>query len=903
MKNNENLSENLSESNMEILRKTQKRTHTKLGRRVIKSVSDLSIEILSTFKSIKSIFDTKEPSENEVCLIMFFNKNERFISLYKPLIDIFCSDLIKPKIELSKINLSENKKKKSENINYMNYDGFNFILKEILSEINKSNENLIDVVLDKYIELKPEKNFLLNDCEYNNENENNFFYFEDFIFIFCSFIKYFTGFKIKLEISNDKNENIILFIYGEEDKYESIAEFFGFQLQLKPYAIKYEDYINRQNKSITIEKLTKKKKKEEKIELEENLIINNDNNNESNYIKNPNTDFQFKDLNINNKLGFPPYLPFELSKKEKFRTYNKNDDYHFCEIDSDFINNNKCLHDVSILRNIDKLRLIKLSLEDIFHFNDLYQYGFLNSILYKRNLVNYKNKKSLNSISYVFMSLINDHNLMDVINTFRNFYSEYVSYYFLWLIHLIHWIIFPIILGLILHSLLLSNYIKKMTIYNDYEIRIDLKDIILLGFSGLIIIFSDLFQKTWIQKEKMFCYIWGMENFLNNEPNNDFKSDQNIDFLFGTKIKVMKRKKFIFRNIVSYLILGIIIIFRLISIHFLFYLQRKWNDEYQIRGKLGYAIVSGGISLLMTQIYKFLSNKLSYWENHKNLINQYNSLTFKVFLFEFFNNYATIFYIAFYKPYLDIIHDPNNIQINSDSEKFNYFSEIQIHLYVLLLINLGENLASFGMPLAFYLYQTRFKNNNKIVSNDRNYTIKYEMSCFKYDNLLIEYMQKVILFGYINLFLVAVPLCPIFIIFILILEYLLDSYKLSNFIYITGIGGAKGIEVYNTIIKIISFIGIMSNGGLILFTKQYQDNNNTFRNFHFTELSGIMRSPIGIFALFENVILFFTSFISINIEPKWFKHLEKYKSIYIEKYYNREKKKLPHLLNASKKLS
>ena len=492
---------------------------------------------------------------------------------------------------------------------------------------------------------------------------------------------------------------------------------------------------------------------------------------------------------------------------------------------------------------------------------------------------------------------------MDVVNTFRNFYSEYVSFYFLWLIHLIHWIVFPIILGLILHSLLLSNYIKKMTIYNDNEIRIDLKDIILLGFSGLIIIFSDLFQKTWMQKEKMFCYIWGMENFLNNEPNNDFKSDQNIDFLFGTKIKVMKRKKFIFRNIISYLILGIVIIIRLISIHFLFYLQRKWNDEYQIKGKLGYAVVSGGISLLMSQIYKFLSNKLSYWENHKNLINQFNSLTFKVFLFEFFNNYATILYIAFYKPYLDIIHNTNNNIINSDSEKFNYFSEIQIHLYVLLLINIGENLASFGMPLAYYLYQTRFKNNNKLVSKDKNYTIKYQMSCFKYDNLLIEYMQKIILFGYINLFLVAVPLCPIFIILILILEYILDAYKLSNFIYITSIGGAKGIEVYNTIIKIISFIGIMSNGGLILFTKQYQDNNNTFRNFNLTELSGIMRSPIGIFALFENVILFFTSFISINIEPKWFKHLEKYKSIYLEKYYNREKKKLPHLLNSSKKLS
>ena len=895
MKKNDKLEEQLAESNMEILKKTYKRTHTKLGKRLIKSNDELSMEILSTFHSIKSIFDIKEPKENEVCLIMFFNKNERFISLYKPLLDIFCSDLIKPKIELTKININGNKSKKGEEMNYMNFDSFNFFLKEILSEINKSNENLVDLVLDNYIQLKQEKNILLYNYEKNNGNkENNFFYFEDFIFIFCSFIRYFTGFKIKLEISNDINENIILFIYGEEDKYESLAEFFGFRLQLKPYALKYDDYIKRQNSSLTLEKLNKKAKKEEKIELEENLIINKDN--EGNYIKNKNIDLEFKDLNINNRLGFPHYVPFELSKKDKFRTYNKNDEFHFCEVDSDFTNG-KCLHDVSIFRNIDKLRLIKLSLQDIFHFNDLYQYGFLNSILYKRNLVNYKKKESLYSIPYIFLSLFGDHNLMDVVNTFRNFYSEYVSYYFLWLIHLIHWIIYPIILGLILHALLLSNYIKKITIYNDNEIKIDLKDIILLGFGGLIIIFSDLFQKTWIQKEKIFSYIWGMENLLNIEPNNDFKSDQSIDFLFGTKIKVMKQKKFILRNIISYVILGIVIIIRIISIHFLFFLQRKWNEEYQTKGKLGYAMVSGGISLIMTQIYKFLSRKLSYWENHKSLINQYNSLTFKVFLFEFFNNYATILYIAFYKPYLDIKHNTN-----TNSEKFNYFSEMQIHLYVLLLINIGENLASFGMPMIYFLYQTKFKSNNKIISNDKNYTIKYQMSCFKYDNLLIEYMQKIILFGYINLFLVAVPLCPIFIILILMLEYVLDSYKLANFVYMTNIGGAKGIEVYNIIIKIISFIGIMSNGGLILFTKQYQDNNNTFRNFHFTELSGIMRSPIGIFALFENIILFFMSFISINIEPNWFRHLEKYKSIYIEKYYNREKKKLPHLLNISKKL-
>ena len=132
--------EKLFESNMEILRETQKRTHTKLGKRIRKSISELSTEIISTFKSIKSIFDTKEPKENEVCLIMFFNKNERFLSLYKPLMDIFCSDLIKPKFELSKINFGANKKK-FENTAYHN--AHMYILSQLI---------LIFVIFKKIIE-------------------------------------------------------------------------------------------------------------------------------------------------------------------------------------------------------------------------------------------------------------------------------------------------------------------------------------------------------------------------------------------------------------------------------------------------------------------------------------------------------------------------------------------------------------------------------------------------------------------------------------------------------------------------------------------------------------------------------------------------------------------------------
>ena len=904
MKENENQKINLEESNLKILREPQKRTHTKFEKKSKKSISEISKEILLVYKSgIKSIFDTPEPNENEVCLIMIFNKNDRFSKIYKPLIDIFGSGLIKPEFELSKINLSGiQRNKKGKEYEGTNAEDFTFILKEILSEINKSNENLIDVVIENYYELKKEKNLLLlNDIQ--NDNNNNLFFYEDFIFIFCCFIHYFTGLKIKIELSNDKSENLFLFIYGDNDNYELISEFFGFELQLKPYALKYEEYANNQSSARIFKSIISKDNQEQnmetpmgnkvKIELEENLIKDSENNN---YVKNKSTDLQFKELDISYKLGFPPYLPFDLNKKEKFRTYEKNDDYHFCGNDPDF-GKNKCNHSVSVLRNIDKLRLIKLSLEDIFHFNDLYQYGFLKSIIYKRDLIDYKEKEPLISFSYNFFSIFEQSHLMDLINTYRNLYSEYISFYFLWMIHLIHWLLYPAALGTILFALIHSNYIKKIIIYDDNEIKMDLKDIIFLSFSGLIIVLANLFHKTWKQKEKIFCYFWGMENFLNDEPNNDFKPDQNIDFLFRTKIKVMKRNKFIFRNVTSYIILGIVIIIRLISIHFL--LQKKWNEKEQ-KMKLGYAILSGIVSLLMTQLYKYLSRKLSAWENHKRMINRRNSLTFKVFLFEFFNNYGTLFYIAFYKPYLDIKNKNNAI-------KFNYSLELKIHLYVLLLINFGENICSLILPVAYYFYQTKIKddrnaNNNEIIS-DYNNTVKHQITCFQYDNLLIEYMQKIILFGYVALFFVVTPLASIFIIIILVLEYLIDLYKIANYLYIENIGGAKGIEVYNNIIKIVSFLGIISNGALILFTKQYQENNNTFKNFNMTELSGIIRSPISIFILFENIILLFMSFISIDIKPKWFTHLEKYKSIYKEKYYNREKKKLPHLTTVSKKLN
>ena len=87
----------LVESNLKILSEPLTRAHTKIGKKSKKTIDEISKEIILVYKQgIKSLFDTPEPKENEVCLIMIFKKNDRFSKLYKPLVDIFGSGLIKP---------------------------------------------------------------------------------------------------------------------------------------------------------------------------------------------------------------------------------------------------------------------------------------------------------------------------------------------------------------------------------------------------------------------------------------------------------------------------------------------------------------------------------------------------------------------------------------------------------------------------------------------------------------------------------------------------------------------------------------------------------------------------------------------------------------------------------------
>ena len=86
-------------------------------------------------------------------------------------------------------------------------------------------------------------------------------------------------------------------------------------------------------------------------------------------------------------------------------------------------------------------------------------------------------------------------------------------------------------------------------------------------------------------------------------------------------------------------------------------ISRKYqNDPTSTIGQNGATITSltGAVlnliaMLILGEIYERLAVKMTDWENHQKESTYQNALTFKMFLFNFINLYASVFYVAFFK--------------------------------------------------------------------------------------------------------------------------------------------------------------------------------------------------------------------------------------------------------------
>jgi anoctamin-1 len=277
----------------------------------------------------------------------------------------------------------------------------------------------------------------------------------------------------------------------------------------------------------------------------------------------------------------------------------------------------------------------------------------------------------------------------------------------------------------------------------------------------------------------------------------------------------------------------------------------------------------------MSFIYKLVTTWATEWENYPTQTRFENSLSLKFIFFEFINNYSALIYIAFFKDGIEKCAD-NNCN-----------KELNIQIYMILATNLAINLVELGSPYIMmffqkkkYIDQTTLISGGKIVTCEP-YSPQYQNLCNEYNTTMYDYIEIIILFGYVSLFSVACPLTPLLVMILLYFEKFVDTCKLFFLSRVTLNDKADGIEVFRLIFKIIYFIGMVNSIALVLFTQQTGKKYNLI-------------TKIVIFAGVENLILIMMMTLKFNKLPDWFENVTLIKDLYMRKFVNKQAENLPH---------
>lgn len=883
---------------------------------------------------IESLMSTKNPSSNEAYVILIFNCPIEFYNKYsnneqngKKMkgLGLFSGLVSNENLNLS-VGIEDedyefNEAKKTEEINQKIevtnkvrrlitdlFENFDAVAEELIETIlEKQSQNKANQIKKDHEEYYSKMNELYQKITNNTECFYYYFNYSDFILIFSRILNYYLNLNIKLEFT-DYPTVFMLSIYGNEEQLRRLAQYNEYELKLKPYALKYQYYLEHLNELIKLKSINEEPeplptansiiKDEPLVSAERNdeMIDNGIHKWEA---------LKYSELDKNNVLHWPPYHYYNYEKDEKFQRYSPDDTYHECNIGPGI--DDKCSK-CSVFRNIDKLRTIYDSVDKMIKINYMIKEKILNFIMLKRNHVNYADKVSYKGILKKPWNVFDKKEQMDHMFTIRNFYGETVAYYFLWLADYVRWLLLPTSIGLLI-------FIFSLFIERDNEESNMAYNIFMIIYCGFIALWATLFLSQWKKKEKIYNYFWGTENYKKLEPDSEsFIPDGNKELIFNVKFPYVDKMTTIFKYFVSYTVLLLMLCITISGMLVWFYLKLQWLEkakEYKDYDKnkfvyekaISIAIASGNAIQIkiLNFIYTKIATALNSWENHQKDYQRVNFLATKLILFDFVNSFSPCYYIAFFKSNKGIQSLYTDKCIDAGCIK-----EIQTQLYTTLAINFSINFVEIGLPLFKYCVHKKtleklkeqHKIENSVIIDTENrfeiipHTIEHQLIAIPYDNLIGEYSEVLILFGYVCQFSVAAPLTPLIVFALLYVEKFVDTLKMFFLVRMNIIDGSTGLEIYNQIMQALIYVGLLINFAVITFadTKFFGVDSKSSEEMRKNNL--LMR--VVIYASVEIFMFIVCQAAWWNVYPAWLKYKTEIKELYQKKYYSREERLLPH---------
>lgn len=314
--------------------------------------------------------------------------------------------------------------------------------------------------------------------------------------------------------------------------------------------------------------------------------------------------YEFDKTNIREHHYFPPYVPFDEKKLQKFRKYLITDEIHECArdetyklwIDNDDYNSDSseenfddedeeqkkiremektdkkenkynilsyipCENNCFYFRNIDRLRISQTAVDEVLNLYEFEQLKNIDINFYMINnwkLLNKEEKFSSKNLVWSKINIYNEPKQGELIRFMRNIHGEKIAFYFLWVIFLLkRFVYLNIVTGICFTVYYFQSYFGEISVGKS---GMSVLDFVFFFHSIFVGFFSSILIKSWKGKELLYSTIWGTKDYETYEGYRDeYQKGANVvRFAFNKKLPIRSAWFRYIKQFLSFLVLCII---------------------------------------------------------------------------------------------------------------------------------------------------------------------------------------------------------------------------------------------------------------------------------------------------------------------------------------------------------
>ncbi|XP_068595564.1 anoctamin-5 isoform X1 [Brachionichthys hirsutus] len=248
-----------------------------------------------------------------------------------------------------------------------------------------------------------------------------------------------------------------------------------------------------------------------------------------------------------------------------------------------------------------------------------------------------------------------------------------------------------------------------------------------------------------------------------------------------------------------------------------------------ITPQLATSVTASCINFVIIMILNLMYERVAVWitdmEIPKTHLEYENKLTVKVFLFQFVNYYSSCFYVAFFKgkfvgypgDYAYMFGKWSKLR-NEECDPGGCLIELTTQLVIVMTgKQVWGNIQEALVPWLMNWWGSR-KARSHPESLYSRWEQDHDLQGFGQLGLFYEYLEMVIQFGFITLFVASFPLAPLLALINNIIEVRVDAWKLTTQFRRPVAAKAHIIGAWQEILNGMAVLSVVTNAFIVSFT-------------------------------------------------------------------------------------